>query len=219
MSEESQDPGDRFPMGKEILKQEIGFQSRAKKARTADLPLLYSSQERYEDEQCEDSQVLSCPASSQSSSLKEDEQFEVGVTAQIGCKVTVKRDTKVEELMLKIEEKMGIAPSYQQLWIGQTQLLNKLSLGFYKVNKDSNIELKGAKQDMKTVKPKVETFKPDDGIELNIRRYPENYKLRVMVKWDSKIEEIKKIIEHRTCLLYTSPSPRDRQKSRMPSSA
>ena len=25
--------------------------------------------------------------------------------------------------------------------------------------------------------------------------------------------------EHQTCLLYTSPSPRDRQKSRMPSSA
>ena len=24
---------------------------------------------------------------------------------------------------------------------------------------------------------------------------------------------------HKTCLLYTSPSPRDRQKSRMPSSA
>ena len=27
------------------------------------------------------------------------------------------------------------------------------------------------------------------------------------------------IKEHRICLLYTSPSPRDRQKSRMPSSA
>ena len=26
-------------------------------------------------------------------------------------------------------------------------------------------------------------------------------------------------IDNRTCLLYTSPSPRDRQKSRMPSSA
>ena len=27
------------------------------------------------------------------------------------------------------------------------------------------------------------------------------------------------ITDHKTCLLYTSPSPRDRQKSRMPSSA
>ena len=34
-------------------------------------------------------------------------------------------------------------------------------------------------------------------------------------------EEVKKILDITisTCLLYTSPSPRDRQKSRMPSSA
>ena len=34
-------------------------------------------------------------------------------------------------------------------------------------------------------------------------------------------EEIRKIYKdkHPDCLLYTSPSPRDRQKSRMPSSA
>ena len=32
-------------------------------------------------------------------------------------------------------------------------------------------------------------------------------------------EGAKLIIRHNTCLLYTSPSPRDRQKSRMPSSA
>ena len=30
---------------------------------------------------------------------------------------------------------------------------------------------------------------------------------------------VKLTISKRTCLLYTSPSPRDRQKSRMPSSA
>ena len=28
-----------------------------------------------------------------------------------------------------------------------------------------------------------------------------------------------RLLQHKTCLLYTSPSPRDRQKSRMPSSA
>ena len=32
-------------------------------------------------------------------------------------------------------------------------------------------------------------------------------------------EELNKIREYYGCLLYTSPSPRDRQKSRMPSSA
>ena len=31
--------------------------------------------------------------------------------------------------------------------------------------------------------------------------------------------EITEVIQYINCLLYTSPSPRDRQKSRMPSSA
>ena len=33
------------------------------------------------------------------------------------------------------------------------------------------------------------------------------------------LEETEELRRMRTCLLYTSPSPRDRQKSRMPSSA
>ena len=33
------------------------------------------------------------------------------------------------------------------------------------------------------------------------------------------IDENKAVLDADTCLLYTSPSPRDRQKSRMPSSA
>ena len=41
-------------------------------------------------------------------------------------------------------------------------------------------------------------------------------KLEINNQTGSKIKEIK---EYTTCLLYTSPSPRDRQKSRMPSSA
>ena len=36
--------------------------------------------------------------------------------------------------------------------------------------------------------------------------------------WDSA-KQVEKSIKSQTCLLYTSPSPRDRQKSRMPSSA
>ena len=35
----------------------------------------------------------------------------------------------------------------------------------------------------------------------------------------SAVDTIKKRAKQRCCLLYTSPSPRDRQKSRMPSSA
>ena len=35
----------------------------------------------------------------------------------------------------------------------------------------------------------------------------------------SVIDSLNKISSSKICLLYTSPSPRDRQKSRMPSSA
>ena len=35
----------------------------------------------------------------------------------------------------------------------------------------------------------------------------------------ASIPTLRKISKAQTCLLYTSPSPRDRQKSRMPSSA
>ena len=46
--------------------------------------------------------------------------------------------------------------------------------------------------------------------------------IMVMSKWLS-FSFLERIVErsqtHPTCLLYTSPSPRDRQKSRMPSSA
>ena len=38
------------------------------------------------------------------------------------------------------------------------------------------------------------------------------------VKWAID-QGVKSIVTIRDCLLYTSPSPRDRQKSRMPSSA
>ena len=34
-----------------------------------------------------------------------------------------------------------------------------------------------------------------------------------------KLNEFKRLTKYNNCLLYTSPSPRDRQKSRMPSSA
>ena len=46
--------------------------------------------------------------------------------------------------------------------------------------------------------------------------------LRVMFPMVTDMEELKQardLISRESCLLYTSPSPRDRQKSRMPSSA
>ena len=47
---------------------------------------------------------------------------------------------------------------------------------------------------------------------------PKKVKEDKEVKEDIKVKEVKKE-DMKVCLLYTSPSPRDRQRSRMPSSA
>ena len=42
---------------------------------------------------------------------------------------------------------------------------------------------------------------------------------KVLTDRSLEIDDLLMIIEEASCLLYTSPSPRDRQKYRMPSSA
>ena len=41
----------------------------------------------------------------------------------------------------------------------------------------------------------------------------------LIIDEDGKIEAIGKKVNNNNCLLYTSPSPRDKRQSRMPSSA
>ena len=57
-------------------------------------------------------------------------------------------------------------------------------------------------------------------VEVNL---PENFPKKELVNkkaiFECKINEVKKPEEVKICLLYTSPSPRDSRKSRMPSSA
>ena len=52
----------------------------------------------------------------------------------------------------------------------------------------------------------------------NFDQYP-TFKEDIDPKQRAWIEVKGKALEANVCLLYTSPSPRDRQKSRMPSSA
>ena len=47
----------------------------------------------------------------------------------------------------------------------------------------------------------------------------ENKKPKPLVLTEEVVPNPEPVRENRNCLLYTSPSPRDRQKSRMPSSA
>ena len=42
---------------------------------------------------------------------------------------------------------------------------------------------------------------------------------QAIIRVFKEIQEDKRVVEVMTCLLYTSPSPRDRTRSRMPSSA
>ena len=56
------------------------------------------------------------------------------------------------------------------------------------------------------------------------KEFPSLYNKQLVMSRESTIEKVKKhpktlVKVVRTCLLYTSPSPRDRTRSRMPSSA
>ena len=56
------------------------------------------------------------------------------------------------------------------------------------------------------------------GYELGTQWTP-HYKVMDYVQYLADQSEMVTAFDYGTCLLYTSPSPRDRQKSRMPSSA
>ena len=70
---------------------------------------------------------------------------------------------------------------------------------------------------------KIGAFVPQ-GWRMDLSDIPTEDQWDVILSSASKIEELGYesiwVYDHfHTCLLYTSPSPRDRQKSRMPSSA
>ena len=56
-----------------------------------------------------------------------------------------------------------------------------------------------------------------DGIRKEIEAA--GFELALLEKYTDKAQLLDAVKDANACLLYTSPSPRDRQKSRMPSSA
>ena len=97
--------------------------------------------------------------------------------------------------------------------------LSIISLLFFTLlssgTEDLKIELD---QKLESLMPKVIEWRHD------IHQYPElaNREFRTSKKVADHLESLGLEVETGiayTCLLYTSPSPRDRQKSRMPSSA
>ena len=74
--------------------------------------------------------------------------------------------------------------------------------------------------DYKNQKSIVTTDMLVEGVHFDLSYFPlKHLGYKAVVSSISDICAMYGIIKQITCLLYTSPSPRDRQKSRMPSSA
>ena len=57
------------------------------------------------------------------------------------------------------------------------------------------------------------------GVETSVTHRHRGYAKRVVATWANRVSRLGAAPIYSTCLLYTSPSPRDRTRSRMPSSA
>ena len=92
--------------------------------------------------------------------------------------------------------------------IGKVYSLDKYEQAIVKLSAEQrhNNKIKTGWDGSKTVNPKSE-------LELNIVGFGGEF---IFARENNLYPDFK---IHNTCLLYTSPSPRDRQKSRMPSSA
>ena len=132
-------------------------------------------------------------------------------------KVTVSFDANVTDLpwdFVPEQRKMKVQ-------LGQT------GLAYYKVKNRSNKPMVGtATFNVTPIKAapffvKTECFcfteqRIEPGQEISM---PVLYFIDAQLDEDDRLDDVRDITLSYTCLLYTSPSPRDRQKSRMPSSA
>ena len=76
------------------------------------------------------------------------------------------------------------------------------------------------KGDVFCTRPFLETIISSlKNVDIQFFHQYDDYLLRGLNIEQKSLSEISNIVNYNSCLLYTSPSPRDRQKSRMPSSA
>ena len=98
---------------------------------------------------------------------------------------------------------------------------------FKHVNYDYLSDIKETKKDFHTVQVLVQYNKPlyfDQYIEIGVKikeigNSSMTWIMGMFLKETGELVSSCEAVHVYTCLLYTSPSPRDRQKSRMPSSA
>ena len=72
---------------------------------------------------------------------------------------------------------------------------------------------------MPLLKPTFAKMSADGFIDMFRRYWAHMVIVFSVYLWKDVLDGLDRVLMANTCLLYTSPSPRDRQKSRMPSSA
>ena len=86
-----------------------------------------------------------------------------------------------------------------------------------------SLSLQELKKVARDHKPKIKHYYVKSRLELiqllSLKELPQEYIIEKMTIEELRVEAKTRGITKGICLLYTSPSPRDRQKSRMPSSA
>ena len=122
----------------------------------------------------------------------------------------------------KPKEKKRRTPSDTQF----ANIIEKINEGFVSLDTRMNYayvnrragELLGRKPEELIGKNYWEEYPLDKGTSFG-RAYLQALETQSVIELADYYEPGNRWIENRICLLYTSPSPRDRQKSRMPSSA
>ena len=115
---------------------------------------------------------------------------------------------------LDIAKRFLISGAKVIIWDVDPKMLEKATEGFKNPNLSTkNVDVSNYDQVESSVKEIVEKTKIDILINNAGITGPTS------TLWEYDIDMWKKVVEINLCLLYTSPSPRDRTRSRMPSSA
>ena len=138
--------------------------------------------------------------------------FAIAVVVKLVDIQMVKGHTYNEMAMAKTEKMFTIEPNRGNIYADDGSLL-AASVAKYEIRFDAN-----------TVREKdwTKNIGPlSDSLGVLFNKPPSHYRqmLRKARANRNGYKLIAKNVEYMDCLLYTSPSPRDRQKSRMPSSA
>ena len=84
----------------------------------------------------------------------------------------------------------------------------------------ANVDIDLGKYSLGWSDPEESVFKPEKGLNEEIIRKMSSMKNEPKWMLDFRLKSYKRFLDKPLpCLLYTSPSPRDRTRSRMPSSA